>query len=273
MRFTRNTVNPEKGPAVNDLIGAAGDGSSNIWFATKNSGAVRFGSGASLSLDRATYINDTTVASVTLVDENAGTATLEVRVTGSSDGTGFPLTLAKGTDNVYRGTFGFSQTATDNTGTPKVILVKNGDTVTVTYRDSNPPSTKTASATWKMVFPFRDSLLIEGCFIATAAYGSPTAPEVRAFRRFRDAWLLTNPAGRAFVSAYYRVSPPLAAFIGKRPAMRFAARFFLVPAALLAEAAADTSLEEKIASLCVVFLLPGFLVLYPRKTVRRARIR
>ncbi|MBF8259756.1 MAG: hypothetical protein HW377_2130, partial [Actinobacteria bacterium] len=273
MKFTKDTVNPEKGPWSTDLIGVGGDGSSNVWFATKNTGAVRFGSGASLSLDKTTYINETTVANVALVDENSSAATLSVQVTGTSDGSGFALTLSKGTDNVYRGRFGFSLTATDSARNPKVILIKSQDTVTVTYRDTNPPSTKSASATWKKEVPFHDSLLIEGCFIATAAYGSAMDPEVRTLRRFRDAWLLTNPGGRAFTSVYYRMSPPLAEWIARRPALRVAARYCLVPAVLFAELALDTAPGEKIALMCIILLLPGLLVFFSRKNAGRAPIR
>lgn len=68
-----------------------------------------------------------------------------------------------------------------------------------------------------------------GCFIATAAYGSPRADEVQVLRRFRDGLLMKSPAGRAFVRLYYTCSPPLAAVISRHPSLRFAARLAIAP--------------------------------------------
>ena len=42
-----------------------------------------------------------------------------------------------------------------------------------------------------------------GCFVATAVYGNPEAPQVEALRQFRDDVLMQNPVGRAFVNFYY----------------------------------------------------------------------
>jgi M6 family metalloprotease-like protein len=67
------------------------------------------------------------------------------------------------------------------------------------------------------------------CFIATAAYGSPLEPHVMALRAFRDNVLLKNAAGRAFVSFYYRFSPPVAGFIGRHETVRTMARWGLTP--------------------------------------------
>lgn len=67
-----------------------------------------------------------------------------------------------------------------------------------------------------------------GCFIATACYGSPDAPEVVCLRAFRDRVLMLHGAGRAFVRAYYAVSPPLADALRTRPVACALARYGLL---------------------------------------------
>ena len=67
-----------------------------------------------------------------------------------------------------------------------------------------------------------------GCFIATAAYGSPMAPELDLLRAWRDIELSSIYLGRAFIEIYYRLSPPVARFIEKRDVLRMIVRTLLV---------------------------------------------
>lgn len=50
----------------------------------------------------------------------------------------------------------------------------------------------------------------EGCYIATAVYGSYDAPEVMTLRCFRDNTLKKSYFGRLFIRVYYTLSPPIA---------------------------------------------------------------
>jgi len=68
-----------------------------------------------------------------------------------------------------------------------------------------------------------------GCFIATAAFGSPLAGQVEILRQFRDRYLLTNDFGKKFVAWYYRNGPIAANYIKDKPMARAAVRVALYP--------------------------------------------
>lgn len=68
-----------------------------------------------------------------------------------------------------------------------------------------------------------------GCFIATAAYGSPLEDHVKVLCDFRDRYLLTNKPGKKFVELYYMLSPPIAEFIKKHDSLKASVRLGLTP--------------------------------------------
>ena len=102
------------------------------------------------------------------------------------------------------------------------------------------------------------------CFIATAAYGSHDAPEVRVLRRFRDRYLLTSGPGRRFVRWYYEHGPAAAALLNAHPAYKSAVRAALLPAvgaALVLTSAPALFLTGVLLIPCLAAL---FLVRYRR---------
>lgn len=97
-----------------------------------------------------------------------------------------------------------------------------------------------------------------GCFVATAAFGSYFDPYVRVLRTFRDAYLLTNSAGTAFVEWYYRTSPPIADFIRGSETLRAGVRVMLLPAV------GFSALSLKIGPVMtlIILLMIGFALLF-----------
>ena len=80
-------------------------------------------------------------------------------------------------------------------------------------------------ATWPVVGKAGEG----GCFIATAAYGSPMAREVQILREFRNRYLLSHTPGRQLVGVYNSLSPPLARAIAQSDALRSLVRTALHP--------------------------------------------
>ncbi|MBN1345279.1 MAG: HYR domain-containing protein [Phycisphaerae bacterium] len=88
---------------------------------------------------------------------------------------------------------------------------------------------QTASDLMGEIMAMADGGGVGTCFIATAAYGSPMAPDVLVLRDFRDRYLLTNAPGRWLASAYYRCSPPVARVIAGNDSFRLSVRCLLAP--------------------------------------------
>jgi len=68
-----------------------------------------------------------------------------------------------------------------------------------------------------------------GCFIATAAFGSPIKTHVVILCKFRDRFMLSNPVGKSFVTLYYKYSPPIANYIADHSLLRLVIRGCLLP--------------------------------------------
>ncbi len=104
-----------------------------------------------------------------------------------------------------------------------------------------------------------------GCFIATAAYGSYLDNHVDTLRSFRDGFLENE-----FVSAYYKVSPPIADFIDAHPAFKPAVRAALMPAVGVSEVAVGMGLASKVGVAMSAPLISGLGLFWLRRRIRES---
>lgn len=107
----------------------------------------------------------------------------------------------------------------------------------------------------------------EGCFIATAAFGFYSAPQVQALRDFRDHFLTTNAPGRAFVAWYYHYGPKAAHFINLHPWLKAPVRVALFPLIVVALVLNGSS---PAATTGLIVLAALWLALLWRKRPKRA---
>ena len=129
-------------------------------------------------------------------------------------------------------------------------------TVTLTVTDAD-GAIDTTTATITVTEPAPPSESGGGCFIATAAYGSPMEPHVKVLREFRDRFLLTNPVGRAFVDLYNTYSQPVADFIARHDTARSVVRWSLLPLVGVSWMASNFGLGVTLVLMGLLFFLIG----------------
>lgn len=68
---------------------------------------------------------------------------------------------------------------------------------------------------------------LDPCWITTAVYGSPLAPEIGDFKAFRDRFVARTSTGRLLIRLYYATSPPIAICLARRKTLRLFMRIML----------------------------------------------
>jgi len=106
------------------------------------------------------------------------------------------------------------------------------------------------------------------CFIATAAYGTPSHPHVKILRDFRDRYLVPSHPGRRVIEFYYRHSPLVADLISRHAVLRAVARIHLLPFVSLSYAALRLGPGISAGMLFLIFLFPIFLVFFRKRKKR-----
>ena len=106
-----------------------------------------------------------------------------------------------------------------------------------------------------------------GCFIATAAYGSPLESHVKTLRNFRDSYLLSWKLGRKIVRIYYRYSPPVANFIAAHDTLKTVVRIALLPIIGFAYVSLNLGVTITVTLLVIVFVLTVIIALFSQRRI------
>jgi Cysteine-rich secretory protein family len=156
--------------------------------------------------------------------------------------------LAEGTvtlDGIEREAVFLTQNFADTDGQVLVQEEVDGETVLQPYQDGEPvgepqvpedPEEDPDDPNEEDPEDDVETASAGGCFVATAAYGGRSHPDVRALRRFRDEVLVRHAAGRAFIRVYRVVGPTLARLVSDEGVSGRAARALIAPLARLARA-------------------------------------
>ena len=110
------------------------------------------------------------------------------------------------------------------------------------------------------------------CFIATASYGHGSS-EVGLLCDFRDSVLMQSAPGRAFVKAYYTISPPIAKAIAKSEPLKAAVRLALKPLVIVATFALDHDLLAANMAYIIILMITAAaavtVIVYCRRKRRK----
>ena len=110
------------------------------------------------------------------------------------------------------------------------------------------------------------------CFIATASYGHDSG-EVGLLCDFRDSVLMQSAPGRAFVKAYYTVSPPIAKVIAGSEPLKAAVRLALKPLVIVATFALDHDLLAANMAYIIILMISAAaavtVIVYCRRKRRK----
>lgn len=107
-----------------------------------------------------------------------------------------------------------------------------------------------------------------GCFIATAAFGSPMEKHVRILRIFRDTYLRENAPGKAFLKFYYSTSPSIADTIARKDYLRTLTRCLLLPFIGFAYLAVQCGLMTAFLIMLLAMLLAAAFIGMRKKITR-----
>lgn len=252
---------------------------------------------AAPTLNTVTYANEALIASWSTVPEATGYKVYYLDTVTSSEsvidagnkysqtisslvnGRNYTISVTSYTQNIYNiavTTYDNVSGATLTPGVQHESAYSEEESVTLGTPVESSSRSNTITAFPEAITPY-PNLPNNGCFIATAAYGYYSAPEVMALRQFRDRYLVTNAPGRLFVQWYYRVSPGLAAFITEHPSLKPVARTALLPAVGIARFMTQTAPVMKLAVLlslaaaCVLATLSIRSVLVRTRLKRRPR--
>ena len=202
---------------------------------------------------------------------NVGNVTSFV-LSGLTNGQPYKVAVSAVTQSIYF----IAVTAVDNTGSASLPGVDHESTYSQEASVPLGPVLESGLSNEVSDFPEAiapyPNLTNKGCFIATAAYGFYSAPQVQVLREFRDRYLMTNSPGRAFVRWYYQYGPTGAAFLNVHPWLKPAVRAALMPAVGGALFLTRTSLLIKFIILLSVGFLLGWLR-YRKKFVHSGGMR